>query len=86
MLKPLTVQPAPAIFERASARALWCPLDRGQADAAPVGDQRNGLCADRPHCQAAAESLSRAGQIGGPSSLCRAYEQPDRDGGRDSVA
>ena len=42
--------------------------------------KRYGFCADRPHCQTVAESLSRAGQIGGPSGLCRAYEQPDCDG------
>ena len=71
---------APAILERESAWGLWSALDRGQTDAAPVGDQRNGLCADRPHCQATAESLSSAGQIGRPSGLCRPYEQPDRDG------
>ena len=77
---------APAVFERESARGLWSALNRGQADAAPVGDQRYGLCADRPHGQAVAENLSRAGQIGGPSGLCRPYEQSDRDGGRDGVA
>ena len=71
---------ATAVLERASTWSLWSALDRGQADAAPGGDQRYSLYANRPHCQAAAEGISCAGQISGPPGLCRAYEQPYYDG------
>lgn len=57
-----------------------------EADTAPAGDQRYGLCADRPHCQATVEVLSRTGQIGGPSGLRGAHEQLDCHGGGDGFS